>query len=657
MVDGGVAIEVLFDEERLFPAPADFAAAALVDSPEIYAEGDDYRTFWAGKADGLAWKQRWGSVLDWSNPPFAKWFVGARLNVAENCLDRHLGALGDKVAFHWEGEPGDRRSLTYRELHAEVCQAANALKGFGVHAGDRVALFMGMVPELPVAMLACARIGAPHSVVFGGFTADALRDRIDDAQAKVLITCDGAWCGGEVVPLKSTVDAALAQAPSIEKVVVVRRTSGTGGAPEVSMTDGRDVWWDDVIAAQSDRCDAVDLDSEQPLFILYTSGDGAEPTGIVHTTGGYLVGVASTHRLVFDLKPDDVYWCTADIGWITGHSYVVYGPLANGTTSVMYEGSAGYPGRDRLWDIVERYRVSVFYTAPTAIRTYVKWGDEYPRKHDLTSLRLLGTAGESINPEAWVWYHRVIGGGRCPVVDTWWQTETGHIMISPLPGVTTCKPGSVTGPLPGIVADVVDESGDHVEVGGGYLVLTQPWPGMLRTLYNDPDRFVEVYWRRFSDPAAGRWVYFAGDGVKRDDDGYLWLLGRADDVLEVAGHRISTVEVESALVEHPKVAQAAVVGRHDEHTGQAIAAFVTLRRGVPGDRALREEIREHVASRIGRIAMPASIVFTDELPTSRSGKILRGPLLDISEHRRPGDLTTLANASVLEAIAAAAAIS
>ena len=653
MAENGATIEALFDEQRLFPPPASFVAAALVSSPDIYRQGEDPEAFWAAQAEAVTWLTRWHRVLDWSNPPFAKWFAGATLNVSENCLDRHLATIGDKVAFHWEGEPGDRRSLTYRELHAEVCRFANALAALGIGSGDRVAIYMGMVPELPVAMLACARLGAPHSVVSGDLSADALRDRINDAGAKLLVTCDGAWRNGAMVPLKATADRALTQTPSIEKVVVVQRTTDPKGTAE-AMTDGRDLWWHDAIAGQAPTCDAVAVDSEHPLFVLSTSGTTAEPKGVVHTTGGYLVGVAATHRLVFDLKPDDVYWCAADIGWVTGHSYIVYGPLANGATSVMYEGAPSYPDKDRLWDIVERYRVSIFYTTPTAIRTCVKWGKEYPGRHDLSSVRLLGTVGEPINPEAWVWYHQVIGAGRCPIVDTWWQTETGHIMISALPGVTTGKPGSATVPLPGVEVDVVDDAGRRVDIGGGYLVITKPWPGMLRTLSHDPDRLVDTYWRRFSDPEAGRWVYFAGDGVKRDEDGYLWLLGRVDDVMNISGHRISTLEVESALVDHPKVAEAAVVGRRDDHTGQAIAAFVTLKQAEVGDDTLLAEIRDHVVTKIGPIAKPASMVFTDELPKTRSGKIMRRLLRDISEMRQLGDVTTLANADVVQALAAAA---
>jgi len=649
--DGDATIEALFSEQRAFPPPAEFAAAAAISTPDVYRQGADPEAFWAAQAKTVAWRRPFDQTLDWTGAPFAKWFVGGRLNITESCLDRHLKDRGDKVAYYWEGEPGDRRQVTYRELHADVCRFANALAGLGVQEGDRVAIYMGMVPELPVAMLACARLGAAHSVVFGGFSADALRDRINDAEAKVLVTCDGAWRAGQVVPLKEYADAAVAQTPSIEKVVVLRRTG-----QDVAMADGRDIWWDDAVRGVSDFCPAVEVDSEQLLFILYTSGTTAKPKGIVHTTGGYLVGTSTTHRMVFDIRPDDVYWCTADIGWVTGHSYIVYGPLANGTTSVLFEGVPNHPDKDRWWDVIERYGVTILYTAPTAIRTLVKWGAEYPDKHDLTSLRLLGTVGEPINPEAWMWYHEVIGGERCPIVDTWWQTETGQIMISPLPGVTATKPGSATVPLPGVQGDVVDDAGVSVGRGrGGYLTLNHPWPAMLRTLYNDDERFVEVYWSRFSDPAANKWVYFAGDGAKLDDDGYIWLLGRVDDVMNISGHRISTLEVESALVDHPAVAEAAVVGRTDERTGQAIAAFVTLKGHVTGDGRLLSELRDHVATRIGKIAKPASIVFTDELPKTRSGKIMRRLLRDISEQRHLGDVTTLANASVVHEIAARAA--
>ena len=642
-----LAIEALFDEQRTFPPPEGFAARSTVDRALIDSAASDPVGYWAAQAEAIEWRQRWTQVLDWTNAPFARWFVDAKLNIAENCLDRHLATIGDKVAYYWEGEPGDRRVITYRELHAEVGRLANALRSLGAVKGDRVAIYMGMVPELPVALLACARIGAAHSVVFGGFSAEALGGRINDAEAKILITCDGAWRNGHVVPLKEAADTAMATSPSIQSAVVVRRTGN-----DVDMVDGRDHWYHDLVADQPTDCPAEEMDSEDPLFILYTSGTTAKPKGIVHTTGGYLVGVSSTFRLVFDWQPDDVYFCTADIGWVTGHSYIVYGPLANGATSVIYEGVPNYPRLDRFWEIVERYQATIFYTAPTAIRTFVKWGDEHPAKHDLSSLRLLGTVGEPINPEAWMWYRDVIGTGRCPIVDTWWQTETGNMMIAPIPALTTTKPGSATFALPGIGVDVVDDAGAHVEVGGGYLVLTAPWPGMLRTLYHDPDRFVEVYWSRFSDREANRWVYFAGDGAKRDGDGYLWLLGRVDDVMNISGHRISTLEVESALVDHPAVAEAAVVGRADARTGQAIAAFVTIKGDQrTGDGALIEALRDHVATKIGKIARPSSIVFTDELPKTRSGKIMRRLLRDIAEERQLGDVTTLANAGVVTEIA------
>jgi len=639
-------IDALFSEDRKFPPPPEFAANANADAT-IYDEAKDLESFWSKQAEQITWRQRWNQVLDWSNAPFAKWFVGATLNITESCLDQHLAERGDKVAYYWEGEPGDTRTITYRDLHQEVCRAANALASLGVQKGDRVAIYMGMVPELVVAMLACARLGAPHSIVFGGFSSDSLRDRILDAEAKVLITCDGAWRAGSVVPLKEMADASVAETPSIEKVLVVRRTEN-----DVNMVEGRDIWWHDLVNGQSPEHQAVEVDSEHMLYILYTSGTTAKPKGIVHTTGGYAVGTSFTHKYVFDLKPDDVYWCTADIGWVTGHSYIVYGPLINCATSVMFEGVPQYPDKDRFWDLVEKYKITILYTAPTAIRTFVKWGDEYPGKHDLSSLKLLGTVGEPINPEAWMWYQRVIGGKRCPIVDTWWQTETGMIMISPLPGITATKPGSATFPLPGVGADIVDDKGNSVPLGGGgYLTLTQPWPAMLRTLYKDPERFKEVYWSRFSKPDENKWVYFAGDGAKRDDEGYFWLLGRVDDVMNVSGHRISTLEVESALVDHPAVAEAAVVGRNDERTGQAIAAFCTLKGTAVGDEALIKEIRDHVANKIGKIAKPASIVFTPELPKTRSGKIMRRLLRDISEKRQLGDVTTLANATVVNELA------
>ncbi|HEY3702267.1 MAG TPA: acetate--CoA ligase [Acidimicrobiales bacterium] len=645
-------IEALLSERREFPPPEEFARHGVVSSPSISEEGERFEDFWARQSEQFVWRRPHREVLDWSNPPFARWFVDAKLNITENCLDRHLESAGDKVAYYWEGEPGDRRVITYAELHAEVCRLANALADQGVTKGDRVAIYMGMVPELPAALLACARLGAPHSVVFGGFSSEALRDRIQDAECKAVITCDGSWRNGATFPLKEYADAAVADCPSIETVVVLRRTG-----QDVAMTEGRDVWWHDIVAGQSDSREATEMDSEDMLYILYTSGTTAKPKGIVHTTAGYMVGTAVTHRLIFDIHPDtDVYWCAADVGWVTGHSYIVYGPLANGCTSVMYEGVPNYPDKDRFWDIVERYKVTILYTAPTTIRTMIRWGPEYPEKHDLSSLRLLGTVGEPINPEAWIWYHTVIGRERCPIVDTWWQTETGMIMITPLPGLTTTRPGSATFPFPGVGADVVDDQGTSVPLGGGgYLTLTRPWPAMLRTLYKDPDRFVETYWSRFSDPKANRWVYFAGDGAKRDEDGYFWLLGRVDDVMNISGHRISTLEVESALVDHPAVAEAAVIGRMDERTGQAIAAFVSLKGEAQGDETLIAVLRDHVATKIGKIARPTSIVFTPELPKTRSGKIMRRLLKDVSESRQLGDVTTLANAAVIDDIAQRAA--
>ncbi|MDQ6854560.1 MAG: acetate--CoA ligase, partial [Actinomycetota bacterium] len=574
--------------------------------------------------------------------PFAKWFVGGTLNVSANCLDRHVAAgHGDQVAYHWEGEPGDTRTITYAQLLDDVQRVANALKSLGIQKGDRVNIYLGMVPELPIAMLACARIGAPHSVVFGGFSADALRDRINDAEARLLITADGAWRRGQIVPLKESADTAMAATPSIERCLVVRRTEH-----DVPMQDGRDLWWDDVVSGQAAECPPEPMDSEDLLYLLYTSGTTAKPKGIMHTTGGYLTQVAWTHLNVFDIKPDtDVYWCAADVGWVTGHSYIVYGPLANGTTSVMYEGTPDFPDKDRLWSIVERYGVTILYTAPTAIRSFMKWGTEYPEKHDLSSLRLLGTVGEPINPEAWVWYWQHIGGGRCPVVDTWWQTETGSILISPLPGATTLKPGSATFPLPGVGADVVDDRGESVPIpGGGYLVLTRPWPSMLRGIWGDPERYRDTYWSRF----PGK--YFAGDGAKRDEEGYYWLLGRVDDVMLVSGHNISTAEVEHALVGDTKVAEAAVIGRTDATTGQAISAFVILRAGNEPSDELANQLRNHVADTIGPIAKPKTILFTEELPKTRSGKIMRRLLRNVAEDEQLGDTTTLADPSVVEGI-------
>ena len=639
-------IESLLAEGRTFAPPDGFKREALVTGVEIYDEADqDVEGFWARQAaDLLDWAEEWHTILDW-DLPFAKWFVGGKLNAAYNCLDRHVAAgHGDQVAYHWEGEPGDTRTITYAELLEDVSRLSNALRELGVHKGDRVNIYLGMVPELPISLLACARLGAPHSVVFGGFSSDSLRDRINDAEAKVLITADGAWRRGGIVPLKQTADQALADCPTVEQVLVLRRTGQDG----VAMTAGRDQWWHDVVPRQSPTCPAEPMDAEDLLYLLYTSGTTAKPKGIMHTTGGYLAQVAYTHRYVFDLKPDeDVYWCAADVGWVTGHSYIVYGPLINRATSVLYEGSPDFPDKDRLWQIAERYGVTILYTAPTAIRTFMKWGPDYPGRHDLSSLRLLGTVGEPINPEAWVWYWQHIGGTRCPVVDTWWQTETGAIMISPLPGATTLKPGSATFPLPGIGADVVNQAGKSVPIpGGGYLVLTRPWPAMLRGIWGDPQRYQDTYWSRFD----GR--YFAGDGAKRDTDGYFWLLGRVDDVMLVSGHNISTAEVEHALVGHPAVAEAAVVGKTDPTTGQAIAAFVTLRAGNEASSELVQVLRDHVAATIGPIARPQSILFTEDLPKTRSGKIMRRLLRNVSEDEALGDTTTLADATVVEGIKA-----
>jgi len=638
-------IEALLAEGRTFPPPEAFAAAALTSGSELYDRADaDPEGFWAEQAaDLLDWIEPWEAVLDWDRP-YAKWFAGGKLNVSANCLDRHVEAgHGDQVAFHWEGEGGDTRTVTYRELLDETARFANVLKSLGVAKGDRVAIYMGMVPEIAVAMLACARIGAPHSVVFGGFSSDSLRDRINDAEATVLVTADGAWRRGSVVPLKEIADEALAATPSIRHVVVLRRTGH-----EVPMAEGRDQWWHDLTEAQPAECPPEPMDAEDLLYILYTSGTTGKPKGIMHTTGGYLTQVCFTHKYVFDLKPDtDVFWCTADVGWVTGHSYIVYGPLANRTTSVMYEGTPDYPDKDRFWAIVERYGVTILYTAPTAIRTFMKWGTEYPARHDLSSLRLIGTVGEPINPEAWVWYWEYIGGERCPVVDTWWQTETGAIMVSPLPGATTLKPGSATFPLPGIGADIVNDDGDRVPVpGGGYLVLTRPFPSMLRGIWGDAQRYVDTYWSRFDG------LYFAGDGAKRDDDGYFWLLGRVDDIMLVSGHNISTTEVESALVDHPSVAEAAVVGKTDPVSGQSISAFVILRAGSePGD-DLARELRDHVGSVIGPIAKPKTLLFTDDLPKTRSGKIMRRLLRNVAEDETLGDTTTLADPNVVEGIKA-----
>jgi acetyl-CoA synthetase len=637
------AIHVFGLEDRTFPPPPGLAAAANVRDTSLQDEAErDPEAFWARQARELVtWQRDFDTTLEW-DLPFAKWFVGGTLNVSENCLDRHVAAgRGERVAYHWEGEPGDTRTITYAELLHEVQRFANVLKGLGVEQGDRVNIYMPMIPELPVAMLACARIGAPHSVVFGGFSAEALSDRINDAEAKVLVTADGGFRRGAPANLKASADAACANSPTIEHVVVVQRTG-----EHVPMQAGRDHWYHELMADAAADCPPEPLDSEHLLYLLYTSGTTAKPKGIMHTTGGYLTQVAFTHRNVFDLHAEkDVYWCAADIGWVTGHSYIVYGPLANGATSVMYEGTPDTPGRDRWWDIIERYKVSILYCAPTAIRTFMKWGVGEPAKHDLSSLRVLGSVGEPINPEAWMWYREHIGGDRCPIVDTWWQTETGGIMISPLPGLTITKPGSATFPLPGIGAEVVDEAGNPVRRGeGGYLTLTRPWPGMLRGIYGDPERYRQTYWSRFE----GR--YFAGDGAKLDDDGYLWLLGRVDDVMNVSGHRISTTEVESALVDHQKVAEAAVVGAKDEVTGQAIIAFVTLKGDVEASTELGEELRRHVATKIGPTARPKTVIFTDDLPKTRSGKIMRRLLRDVAEGRDLGDTTTLADPDVVAEI-------
>jgi acetyl-CoA synthetase len=630
-------IDDLSTELRRFPPPDGFKAEALVTGTDLYDEAAaDDEGFWARQAsDLITWSKPWTAILEW-DLPYARWFGGGQLNVSYNCLDRHVeGGRGDKVAFHWEGEPGDSRTITYAELLADVQRFANVLKGLGVAKGDRVNIYMPMIPEVVVAMLACARIGAAHSVVFGGFSAQALADRINDAEATVLITADGGYRRGEVFPLKAAADEAVSNAPTIEHVVVVKR-----GGNDVTMVEGRDHWYHDLIGDADPDCPAEPMDAEQLLFLLYTSGTTGKPKGIMHTSGGYLTHVAYTHKFVFDLHPDtDIFWCTADVGWVTGHSYIVYGPLANGATQVMYEGVPNFPGNDRLWAIVEKYGVTILYTAPTAIRTFMKWGVAEPERHDLTSLRLLGSVGEPINPEAWMWYQEHIGGGRCPIVDTWWQTETGGIMISPLPGATTTKPGSATFPLPGVTAELVDDAGERVERGGGYLTLTRPWPGMLRGIWGDPERFVDTYWSRF----PGR--YFAGDGAKVDDDGYLWLLGRVDDVMNVSGHRISTTEVESALVSHPSVAEAAVVGANDATTGQAIIAYVILR---GGSEVGVEELRNHVAGEIGALAKPKTIYMTPDLPKTRSGKIMRRLLRDVAEGRNLGDTTTLADVAVVD---------
>jgi acetyl-CoA synthetase len=642
-----VDLDDLLREDRTFPPPPELMATAAVRSASIYEEAErDPEAFWAGFARELEWSRPWDRILDWQ-PPHARWFVGGTLNVSVNCLDRHLRVgRRNKAALIWEGEPGDRRTLTYAELHRQVCRFANVLKSLGVARGDRVAIYLPLIPELAIAMLACARIGAVHNVVFGGFSADSLRDRINDSQCRLLVTADGGYRRGHVVPLKRVADQAIAGSPSIEHVVVVQRNA----AIPVEMVEGRDHWYHRMIDDASMVCEPEPMNAEDVLFVLYTSGTTGKPKGIVHTTGGYLVGTYATSKLIFDLRDDDVYWCTADIGWVTGHSYVVYGPLANGATVLMYEGSPDWPQKDRFWSLVESHGVTVFYTAPTAIRAFMKWGVEWPQRHDLSSLRLLGSVGEPINPEAWVWCYKIVGGGRCPVIDTWWQTETGAIMIAPLPGVTTLKPGSASRPFPGIAAEIRNERGAPVEIGGGLLVLTRPWPSMLRGIYGDPDRYVTQYWNRW-----GPGVYVTGDGAKRDADGNFWLLGRVDDVINVAGHRLGTMEVESALVDHPSVAEAAVVGRRHDVKGQAIAAFVTLKEGVETATAstdLVAVLRDHVAAKIGAIARPDDILFTADLPKTRSGKIMRRLLRDIAEGKALGDTTTLADPAVVATLKA-----
>jgi acetyl-CoA synthetase len=636
-------ITSVLKETRQFPPPVEFAAHAHIKSTDEYEQlwrlaAENPEVFWAVQSESLDWFKRWDSVLTW-NEPHAHWFDGGKLNVCYNCVDRHLlTARKNKAAIIWEGEPGDSRVLRYQDLHREVCKFANVLKKLGIQAGDRVTLYMPMVPELAIAMLACARIGATHSVIFGGFSADAVADRNNDAKARLVVTADGGWRRGKVVPLKQNVDAALAKSPTVEMCVVYNRCN-----QQVDMKAGRDHWWHELMADASADCPAESLDSEHPLYILYTSGSTGKPKGVLHTSAGYLLGTSLTHKWVFDIKEDDTYWCTADIGWVTGHSYIVYGPLCNGATTVMYEGAPNHPREDRFWALIEKYRVNILYTAPTAIRAFIKWGDQWPNGHDLSSLRLLGSVGEPINPEAWMWYHEVIGKGRCPIVDTWWQTETGMILIAPLPGATATKPGSATRPLPGVVADIVDRHGNSLPANqGGLLVIRQPWPAMLRTIYGDDARYQQQYWAQVPH------VYFTADGARRDEDGYFWIMGRVDDVLNVAGHRLSTMEVESALVHHPNVAEAAVVGKPDEIKGEGISCFVTLVSGTAATEELKKELREHVAKEIGALARPDEIRFTESLPKTRSGKIMRRLLRDIASGRQTtGDTTTLEDYSVL----------
>jgi acetyl-CoA synthetase len=634
-------IAALLNEDREFPPSPEWKISANIADPSVYGRAAaDPESFWAEFAKELEWMQPWEEVLRWM-PPYAQWFIGGKLNASANCLDRHVRtARRNKAAIIWEGEPGDRRTLTYWDLYREVSTFANVLKSLGVKRGDRVAIYLPLIPELPIAMLACARIGAVHSVVFGGFSAESLRDRINDAEASLLVTADGGFRRGQVVPLKQMADEALRGTPSIKNVVIIRRHPET--SIPVDVQEGRDHWYHRLMQHASRVCDPEPMNSEDNLYILYTSGTTGKPKGIVHTTAGYLVGTYATTKWVFDLKDDDVYWCTADIGWVTGHSYVVYGPLSNGATVVMYEGAPDWPQKDRFWELIERYGVTIFYTAPTAIRAFMRWGTEWPAKRDLSTLRLLGSVGEPINPEAWIWYHQHIGRGRCPVVDTWWQTETGMIMITPLPGLISTKPGSATRPFPGITVEIRDADGKPVEAGGGLLAITKPWPSMLRAIYGDPERFVNLYFRKWADG-----VYFTGDGARRDDDGFYWLLGRVDDVLNVAGHRIGTMEVESALVDHPRVAEAAVVGRPHDIKGQAIAAFVTVKEGVQTSLGLADELKSHVVKKIGGIARPDQILFAADLPKTRSGKIMRRLLRDIAEGKTLGDTTTLADPAVV----------
>jgi acetyl-CoA synthetase len=661
MATGETRIDTLLQEDRRFPPAGDFAARAHVADPNVYQAADaDWEGYWARWAEELEWFQHWERVLEWE-PPQARWFVGGKLNVAHNCLDRHVNAgRGAKTALIWEGEPGDAREYSYAELQREVARAANALKSLGIGKGDRVAIYLPMIPEAMIAMLACARIGAPHSVVFGGFSAESLRDRIRDAEARLLITSDGGYRRGGVVPLKRNADEAVEReggCPTIEHLLVVRRHGADGATVGNSeMNPGRDVWWHDVVAGASDDCPAEPLDAEDLLYILYTSGTTGKPKGIMHTSGGYLTQTYATTKWVFDLREDDVYWCTADVGWVTGHSYIVYGPLANGATVVMYEGAPDYPDRSRFWELVQKYSVTIFYTAPTAIRAFMKWGPEFPAKFDLASLRLLGTVGEPINPEAWIWYHKYIGNQRCPIVDTWWQTETGAIMITPLPGLTETRPGSATFAFPGIRADILTGTGEPIAIGAGFLAIRRPWPSMLRGIWGDPERFRNTYWMKWAgstvgdgeDTQPGEGVYFPGDGARRDEDGYFWIIGRIDDVLNVAGHRIGTMEVESALVDHHAVAEAAVVGKVHELKGQAIAAFVTLKEGYDPSTELQRELMGHVVQKIGAIARPDDILFSADLPKTRSGKIMRRLLKDIAEGRALGDTTTLADPHVVE---------